>query len=448
MPKIIKYFLLAAFFMLLYACDSDSKFKDIEEAINRNKYDVTEIIVRPTKTITVGNEAGSGTTYLPLDYTEQFKAAGITSAGEEIDISADITWSSSNSNVAQVNQSGVVTTFGNSGPVSIVAQLASIQGQAAVQVSAEPLTALEIAVEGQVVTTPYDVDVCTPVQFSALGTYGASEPKRYVTHLVGWVVTHTDPADPTMTLDPISRVFNQDNKKGLYGAWSTTASVKAELSVSLDTIESSPLELNVQGSVSEINISPNGATIPLSGTQQFTASGKYSSADASTSDFTDAALWSTADSTFVNVSDSNPGLVTGVGVGSPSLEVSCGGENDFVTVTVTDAVKLERISIDYMDDFIEMTQNETIPLKAFAYYSDGSSNEITKDDNTNWSVRIIDTDRAKPINVSNDANATPVNKGEVTYIGGAIVSGEKRFAEVVVKYDNNLEDDIAVVVIP
>ena len=447
MSKIVDYLFVVAIITLLSACDSESKFNNIEQAIKRNKYDVTEIIVRPTQTITVGNEQGGGTTYLSFDFSEKFKATGITSSGKEVDISSEISWSSSNSNIAEVNQSGVVTTFGNSGSVSIIAKLASIQGQAIVQVSAEPLSVLEIARDGQVLSTPYDVGVCAPIQFTALGTYGVSEPKRYVTHLVTWEVTHTNPNDSAVTLDPISRVFNQQGKKGRFGAWGTTASVKAELNISLSAIQSSPLELNIQGSISEINISPNGAIIPISSKQQFTANGKYNATDTSTADMSDAAFWSPPQSGAITVSDT--GLVTGVSPGSSTLTVSCAGVEDSVTVTVSEAAKIERISIDYPEDFVEMTQNETVQLKAVAHYSDGRTPEdITESDNTSWSVRIIDKDKAQPIAVSNDTD--PVDKGNVTYKnnGDTIPVGEKRFSEVVVKYNNDLVDDIVVVVIP
>jgi hypothetical protein len=118
-------------------------------------------------------------------------------------------------------------------------------------------------------------------------------------------------------------------------------------------------------------------------------------------------------------------------------------------VTVSEAAKIERISIDYPEDFVEMTQNETVQLKAVAHYSDGRTPEdITESDNTSWSVRIIDKDKAQPIAVSNDTD--PVDKGNVTYKnnGDTIPVGEKRFSEVVVKYNNDLVDDIVVVVIP
>jgi hypothetical protein len=266
-----------------------------------------------------------------------------------------------------------------------------------------------------------------------------------VTHLVGWTVAHTDPNDSTATPPAISRIFNQQGKKGLFGAWDTTGSVNVELNISLGAVQSSPLELNIQGSISEINISPNGASIPISTTQQFNANGKYNSTDTTTTDMTNAAFWST-EGNAINLSETTPGSVTGASVGSSSLTVTCAGESDSVTVTVTEAAKVERVSIDFPEEFVEMIQSETVELKAIAHNSDGTTNDITEDDGTNWSVRIIDTDRARPINVTSDTD--PVDKGRVTYIiGDDIPTGEKRFAEVVVKY-NNLEDDIVVVVIP
>ena len=329
---------------------------------------------------------------------------------------------------------------------------ASIEGIASVQVSTEPLAALEIGVGGQVVTTPYDVDVCTPVQFTALGTYGTNEPKRYITHLVTWEVIHTDSNDPTVTPEPVSRVFNDDAKKGYFGAWATTgAPVKAELKVSLNTIESSLLELNILGSISEININPNGLSIPVSTKHQFTALGKYNTSDSETTDFTDVALWTKdINSNSIDVSTTSPGLVTGVAIGSSPLTVTCGGGTDSVIVTVTESAKMERISIDYTAaEFVTMTQNETVQLKAVAHYSDGRTPEdITENDETSWTVRIIDTDKAQPIIVT--SNSSIPDKGNISFndLGTAIPVGEKRFAEVVVKYSNDLEDDIVVVVTP
>ena len=84
MYKTVCYFLIAAFFVLLNACDTSNDFKDIEEAIKLNKLNVTSIVVEAAKTKTI--EFNGGTcdiqnpcnTFLPTSYTEPFKAYGFS----------------------------------------------------------------------------------------------------------------------------------------------------------------------------------------------------------------------------------------------------------------------------------------------------------------------------------------------------------------------------------
>jgi len=94
------------------------------------------------------------------------------------------------------------------------------------------------------------------------------------------------------------------------------------------------LEYRIAKSVSVVS---SNATIPVGGITQFTATVTFT--DSSTQDITAAANWSTGDSAKAIVvsgfTSTNPGLVTGTGVGSTAVSARFGGVNGNGSVIVT-----------------------------------------------------------------------------------------------------------------
>src|SRR6266705_2185998 len=101
---------------------------------------------------------------VPVNTTQQFTATGNYGDGSSRDLTALVTWSSSTTSVATVNNSGLVTTVG-AGTTTITATVGSFSDSSTLTVVAAHL--LSIAVSP---ATP-SIAVGTTQQFSAVGTF-------------------------------------------------------------------------------------------------------------------------------------------------------------------------------------------------------------------------------------------------------------------------------------
>jgi len=137
-------------------------------------------------------------TITALNQTAQFIAIGSYggSPATTVDLTNEVTWSSSDTSIATINSSGVATAL-SSGTATITAGAKStggsvVTGSATFNVSvtsaAEPLLSLTIIPSSQTVNSVNETG-----QFIALGTYSSAPTTRDVTSQVNWISS-----DPTV----------------------------------------------------------------------------------------------------------------------------------------------------------------------------------------------------------------------------------------------------------
>ncbi len=408
MSKIINTILLVASIALLSACDSESKFQDLEQAIKRNKLNISSIVVEPTKNRTI---AINGTpcdpcdaTFLPTGKTESFVARGLTADGQPIDISQDVVWSTSNSNVALVDQSGRLTTQTTVGNVDVIASFASIEGRAAVTVSSAVLTENNIIFRnnGQDIsaTTP-DVTMCDTYELSMVGDFGDSQ--RIITHDIKWDITVASVATLAAKV-----VRNDATNIAVFSSYTPTPQapnpaapyeVKASYQNNSTSIVSRILNVNVVPDIfgTSISVTPTSQPITKDTTFQFRATGSINSVS---KDLTSTAKWVTSDSNVAKVTD---GLVTGIAKGSANITASCGTVvSQAALVTVEEDPTLVAIKIkDTNEDTItllELTLSSTTDnekdLIVMATYTNLSEGDVTAD--VTWEITAFDGNNADP----------------------------------------------------
>jgi hypothetical protein len=119
--------------------------------------------------------------------TQQFAATGTYSDNTTHDITAQVTWSSSNTSAATVNSSGVATGV-TSGTSTITAALGSISGNTTITVTAPPTL---VSITG----TPANpsITVGATQQFAATGTY-SDNATHDITTQVTWSSSNTSVA--------------------------------------------------------------------------------------------------------------------------------------------------------------------------------------------------------------------------------------------------------------
>jgi hypothetical protein len=163
--------------------------------------------------------------------TRQLTATGTYDDNSTKDLTGSASWTTSNSAVANVNSSGLVTAAATivnpPGTATITATSGTITATSAITVNTGPLTAITIST-----TTPNPAAGQTVV-FTALGTYSGSAQQQDITNNVTWSSTNTA---------VIATITN-----GSGAVLSTaTSGAATDVTASLDGITSGPLTITVQ----------------------------------------------------------------------------------------------------------------------------------------------------------------------------------------------------------
>ncbi|HKI97842.1 MAG TPA: Ig-like domain-containing protein [bacterium] len=272
---------------------------------------------------------------LPVGNTQQFTATGtLTDASSAGDITTSVTWSSSNTAVATVSATGLVTAV-STGTVNITAtSYGSGAGGAdvvspAVSLTVDPavLVSLTVSAAGNATTVPQGGSV----QLGVIGT-NSDGTTTDETNNVTWVYAGTDisiNASGLLTGNTVNP---------------TPTAVAATLgAISSDASGGSISMQVVAGSLVSIAVSPSAGSVFAGQTLQFTAIGTF--ADGSTADLSPSVTWS-SDATGVATVDTS-GLATAVAAGTANISATDpmtgvsstqpGGTTAVITVTASAA---------------------------------------------------------------------------------------------------------------
>jgi hypothetical protein len=244
----------------------------------------------------------------------QFGALGTFSDGTAQDLTAVLTWSSSDPAVASVSNAP--------GSAGLVAS-ASVGGTAITALDpgsgisgSEPLTVTAAALVS-IAVTPVDPSIAlgTSQAFSATGTYTDASTQD-LTGAVTW--SSSDPA--------VAVLSNAPGTAGLATSLSVGVALVSALDPASGVGGSTTLSVTPAVLVS-IAVAPANPAIQIAGTQPFTATGDYS--DGSQQDLTTAVLWSSSASGVASVSNApgSEGLATGLTAGATVITASDAGSS-------------------------------------------------------------------------------------------------------------------------
>ena len=320
----------------------------------------------------------------------QLTATAVMSDNTHKDITAQVSWKSSNPAAATISNSsgsnGLVTAL-TSGATTISASSASVMGQTSLAVTAALLTSIEV--------TPPSPSIAkgTSAQFSATGVF-SDHSTQSLTSQVTWTSSDT-------SIAAIS------SAAGSNGRATGTGVGTVRISANLNGISAPSATLTVTAAtLVSIQLTPPSPSVPKGLTQQFTATGVYS--DNSTQDLTSAATWSSSDSSIAGISNTSGsnGLASATGVGSSSISASLGGITSAdATLTVT-AATLDTIQVTPPNP--SLANGLSQQFTAIGVYSDNSTQNLTSV--VTWSS-------------SNSAVATVSNAGGSSGLGTAVGVG-------------------------
>jgi trimeric autotransporter adhesin len=285
-------------------------------------------------------------TSLAMGQTQQFTAYGIYSDNSQQDLSALVTWTSTNSAVADVSAAGLAHGV-STGDVSMVATYNLISGTALLQVTSANLIAVTISPDlPSIAAGGFQ-------QFTATGDFSDGSSQD-LTNGVTW--------------DSDNAAVATVSASGL-AAGLTTGS--AQISGCVGSVCDSTQLTVTPATLVSIAVSPATASIAMGTTQQFTAVATFS--DGSSSDITTGASWSSSAPAVATISTT--GLASGNGVGAGvTITATSGLISGTATLEVTAAV-LNSITVTPAMPVLGI--NSTQQFTATGIYSDGNTQDLS-----------------------------------------------------------------------
>lgn len=290
-------------------------------------------------------------TSIRMGGTLQLTATGAYSDGSTQNITSGVTWSSSNTDVATINGSGVASALA-AGSSTITATLNGVSGTVALTVAAASVTLRSIAV------TPATPGIAAGVtqQFTATGTYSDGSAQN-ITSAVTWSSSNAGVAsiNGSGTATAISA-----------GSSTITATLNGVSGSATLTVTAAAVTLQ------SIAVTPAAPTIAAGASQQFAAIATYS--DKSTANVTSAVAWSNSNSAAATINAS--GLAAGVAGGSSTITATLNGVSGTAVLTVTAPVRTLQ-SIAVAPSAPSIVAGTTQQFTATATYSDKSTANVT-----------------------------------------------------------------------
>ena len=319
------------------------------------------------------------------------KATGIFSDKSTQDITAQVTWSSSDTTVATISNDttdkGTATTLGT-GTTTIRASFSGVDGRTTLTVTSASFKSI--------IVTPTDPSIAkgTTQQFTATATYSDNTTQDITTQVV-WA--SSDPATATIS-----------NATADMGLSSAVAKGTTTIKASLSGVDGTTTLTVTDASIVSIALTPTTPSIAMGTTQQFTAMATYS--DNTTQDVTTQVTWSSSDTAIATISNAtlDKGQATAVVKGTTTITATISGVDGTTTLTVTDAT-LSSIAVTPTTPSIAM--GTTQQFTAMATYTDSTTQDVTTQ--TTWSSS--DPATATVSNASgSEGLATSVAKGATT----------------------------------
>ena len=308
-----------------------------------------------------------------------FTANGTYDDGSTKDVTATVTWNSSDTTIATISNTtptqGTVQALKKAGSTSITAASGALTSNAAT-LTVTSATLSSIAVTPDMMTIPLGVQQ----QFTATGTF-SDGTSQDITNTVTWSSSGNTIASITVS--------------GLATGLKLGSVTITALSGSING--TTQLTVNA-ANLASLAVTPDLPSIAISTSQRFTAIGTFN--DGSTHNLTNQVSWLSSDTTVATIGSGN-GVAKGLAVGSTTITATIGPKTRTATLTVTNATVS---SITVTPSGHTIAPNSKLAMTATAAFSDGSTQVITTD-------AIWSTDAAAVATVNTVGTALGVGAG-------------------------------------
>jgi hypothetical protein len=288
-----------------------------------------------------------------VDTTVQFRAVGTYADNSTQDLANQVTWHSSNEDVATISNTGLAAVVGP-GTTTISAVSGLLSASATLTGTSIPpvaLTALSLypALRSAVVGTT--------VQFSAIGTYSDNSTQD-LTNQVTWGSTNT--AVATIRNPGIAAVLS---------AGTTTISAASGLLSANATLIGTSIP---PAKPTALTVSPALQSAVVGTTVQFSAIGTYS--DNSTQDLSNQVTWNSSNTAVATINGT--GIATVVSAGTTTISAASGSLSAGAILTGT-VPQATLASLSVLPATPSAAIGATVQFRAVGTYSDNSMQDLT-----------------------------------------------------------------------
>jgi len=297
-----------------------------------------------------------------VNTTRQLTATAIYSDATTRDVTATVTWVSSDPTVAAVSTGGGGPAGGARGNVTalaagsatVSATLDGLTGSTLVTVTAATLVSIDV--------TPADssVAVGTNVAFTATALYSDNTTQNVTTRAT-WISS-------------LPNVASVSTANGTRGQALAVAAGTASISATLDGVTGSTTLTVTSATLTSVQITPFSPTVPAGFNTNLTATGIYS--DNTTRDLTALATWTSSNPNAAAISDAGgtKGALTPVAAGTTTISATYQGVSGTDTVTVSNAT-LTSITVSPANPTVAV--HATQAFTALGTLSDSTTLDVT-----------------------------------------------------------------------
>lgn len=361
----------------------------------------TALTVTTAELLTIQLSPVNSTLYVGV--RQHYVATGVYSDGTSQDISALVSWASSEATIATIDttagaQYGEVTALA-AGTSQISAQLG--------EVSAETTLTVVNATLSSIVVSPLNSTVTVGLTRQFVATANYSDGRSFdVSRSVVW--SSSDTAIATM------------NANGAVNSGLATgqAAGGAQITATLNAISGSTSLTVNSSTLTSIVVTPQNSSLVVGLTRQFTATGVYS--NGTSENLTSLVTWTSSNNAVAmpNASmASNSGLVTAMSAGAVQIRAALGAVTAEATLNVT-AVALSSITVTPVNSSVAMGLSRQ--FTAVGIYADGSTQNISH--TVIWASSNIQTATMNANGTVNSGLATGQDTGvvQITATLGAV----------------------------
>lgn len=284
---------------------------------------------------------------------QQFTATGTFSDNTTQDMTATVTWSSSNAGVSTIGGSGLAASTGT-GSATITAASGSISGSTTLTITPAVLVSLAV--------TPTNPSIAkgTTQQFTATGTFSDNTTQNLTTAAL-WSSSDASIADIS-------------NAAGSHGLATAAAVGSATITSAAGGVSGSSTLTVTPATLGSISITPANPSIAKGTKQQFNATGSYT--DGSTQNLTATVVWSSSNTTVATIGNAagSYGLATSLATGPTTITAASGTVSGTATLTVTAATLVSITVTPANPSIAKGTKQQFI---ATGTYSDNSTQNLT-----------------------------------------------------------------------